>query len=64
MFWRRGISDENDWLGKVACFVCWEATGVWESIVLASHVAPSIPSYLTSAETFWVRCDVNEACRK
>lgn len=62
------MSGENDWLEKVACFVCWEATGEGESIGLPFHIAPSVSSYLMfwllSAQTFWVRCDVNEACSK
>uniref|UniRef100_A0A8C8B311 Transmembrane anterior posterior transformation 1 n=2 Tax=Otus sunia TaxID=257818 RepID=A0A8C8B311_9STRI len=41
------MSDENGWLGKVSSFVCWEATGEWESTGLASYIAPFIPSYLT-----------------
>jgi len=68
MFWRSEVSDEDDWLGKVAAFVRWEANGEQGSTGLASHMAPSVPSYLTfwfwSVETFWVRCDVNETCSK
>lgn len=43
--------DENGWLGKVACFGCSpEAMGEWESIGLASLIAPSVPSY----SMFWL----------
>lgn len=59
--------DRNGWLGKLACFVCWEATGEWESTGLASHIAPSIASYLTlwlQSVDSWIRCDINDTCSK
>uniref|UniRef100_A0A8B9IFJ3 Transmembrane anterior posterior transformation 1 n=1 Tax=Anser cygnoides TaxID=8845 RepID=A0A8B9IFJ3_ANSCY len=41
------MSDENDWLGRVVYFACWEAIRKWEGVGLSSHTAPSVPSYLT-----------------